>query len=350
MELAEDDSVEHNNPGNIFVDFEGQKIHVGSEYTVEKIGFNDVVKMVVHYLKNTALGKRFEGLFDHSVPVAVYIERLKNGDPETIGMAVASIVAGMAVGYLILSIFNSNQEESDTGKKEKEPEKVDPPRDFTIQQLREFDGTGGKPIYVGLCREVFDMSGSADFYGVGASYHCFAGRESTRAMAKLSFDEEDLASLVNDDFGPFERNTLEDWYMKFKHYRCYPVKGRVSVPPALRTFTREELAAAAKESAENAAKGILPEGRVHAPLYMGIKGKVLDVSYGGVEMYGEGGPYNRFVGIDASRALGKMSFEPADLASSDLSDLTETQLKTLDDWEKKFVEAKKYPVVGTLVA
>jgi hypothetical protein len=55
------------------------------------------------------------------------------------------------------------------------------------------------------------------------------------------------------------------------------------------------------------------------------------------------------VGIDASRALARMSFEPADLASSDLSDLTPEQQKTLADWEKKFLDAKKYPIVGKLV-
>ena len=56
----------------------------------------------------------------------------------------------------------------------------------------------------------------------------------------------------------------------------------------------------------------------------------------------------RMVGLDVSRALAKMSFAPEDLASTDLSDLTEEQLKILDDWEDKFVCKKKYPVVGRI--
>jgi membrane-associated progesterone receptor component len=66
-------------------------------------------------------------------------------------------------------------------------------------------------------------------------------------------------------------------------------------------------------------------------------------------MYGEEGPYHIFAGIDASRALAKMSFKPEDLNSTDLSDLTEEQKKTLDDWETKFISVRKYPVVGKLV-
>lgn len=41
-----------------------------------------------------------------------------------------------------------------------------------------------------------------------------------------------------------------------------------------------------------------------------------------------------------------MSFKPEDVATNDLSDLTEKELKILDDWEAKL--SKKYPTVGTL--
>jgi membrane-associated progesterone receptor component len=279
------------------------------------------------------------------VPVSVYFDRLKSGDPETIGLAAVSLVAGIVVAYGVLSYLSPAEESTGATKEEKEPEKKDPPRDFTLAQLREFDGSNGKPIYVGLCREVFDVTSAASFYGPGNTYNCFAGREATRAMAKLSFEEADLSSLKDDDFGGFEKQTLEDWYNKFKHYKQYPVVGRVSVPPSGRSFTKAELLAT--KEGPDASK--VPEGRVDAPLYMAINGNVLDVSYGGQEMYGPGAPYYRFVGIDASRALARMSFEPADLASSDLSDLTAEQQKTLADWEKKFLEAKKYPIVGKLV-
>lgn len=82
-------------------------------------------------------------------------------------------------------------------------------------------------------------------------------------------------------------------------------------------------------------------------LSTGLNGNVYDVSYGGKENYGELGSYHRFAGIDASRALAKMSFDPADAESYDVSDLSEDQLKTLLDWDLRL--GKKYPLVGKIV-
>ena len=77
---------------------------------------------------------------------------------------------------------------------------------------------------------------------------------------------------------------------------------------------------------------------------------MFDVSYGGYDMYREGAGYSILAGRDASRALGKMSLSPDDVNSSEMSDLTPAQLKTLDDWVKKYTDVKKYPVVGHLVS
>jgi hypothetical protein len=55
-----------------------------------------------------------------------------------------------------------------------------------------------------------------------------------------------------------------------------------------------------------------------------------------------------FAGKDISRALAKMSFEPADLANNSLDDLDEKQKKVLADWITMFEEKKLYPVVGRL--
>ncbi len=38
-------------------------------------------------------------------------------------------------------------------------------------------------------------------------YHCFAGREASRAMALLSFDESELSNTRIDDLGAFGRGT-----------------------------------------------------------------------------------------------------------------------------------------------
>ena len=56
-----------------------------------------------------------------------------------------------------------------------------------------------------------------------------------------------------------------------------------------------------------------------------------------------GGSYAKFAGKEVARALGKMSMDPEDCTDK-VDDLTQEQLKTLEDWETKL--KAKYPVVG----
>jgi membrane-associated progesterone receptor component len=80
------------------------------------------------------------------------------------------------------------------------------------------------------------------------------------------------------------------------------------------------------------------------PIYVSVRGKVYDVT-SGRGFYGPGGAYAVFAGREASRALGKMSKDEADV-SGDLSGLTDKELGVLADWETKF--QAKYPVVARL--
>ncbi|KAM4770866.1 neudesin [Rhinophrynus dorsalis] len=79
------------------------------------------------------------------------------------------------------------------------------------------------------------------------------------------------------------------------------------------------------------------------PIYMAVKGTVFDVS-AGKEFYGKGASYNALAGKDSTRAVAKMSLDPADL-TYDTTELSEEELKSLDDIFES-VYKKKYPIVG----
>ncbi|KAF7653200.1 hypothetical protein LDENG_00086060 [Lucifuga dentata] len=79
------------------------------------------------------------------------------------------------------------------------------------------------------------------------------------------------------------------------------------------------------------------------PIYMAIKGVVFDVTKG-KEFYGKDAPYNVLVGKDSTRAVAKMSLDPADL-TSDTTGLTEEELQSLDDVFEGTYKTK-YPIVG----
>lgn len=267
--------------------------------------------------------------------------------------ATAAYVIHLAMEKLFPSALAQHQaaQAAAAAKQAAEPEERDPPRDFTLAQLRKFngeedpngspfDGTKGK-IYISLKGEVYDTSSAASMYGVGGPYHIFAGHDCSYAMATMSLNDEDLDKLDLSGLSSVELGTLDEWIQKFKHVREYPVVGRLCEPPPRKPMKLASIA-------EFNGGSKTPEGRVNPPVLIAVTGKVFDVSFGGFDMYKPGATYNLFAGKDASKALAKMSFQDEDLNSRDLSDLTETQQKTLADWVAKFENSRLYPIVGDL--
>ena len=246
------------------------KVNISDDFQIGAFTVQDLYKIVLNEILESSIGK--------SLNLEKFLFELRRGDDHAVitTLIIAFIFTLLSIqiaSYLFQSEVKSEQPSNPQQENEDDKE---PPRDFTVEQLREFDGTNDKAIYIGLKGEVFDVSAAANFYGVGQSYSCFAGREASRAMARLSFEEEDLGSLKIDDLGPFEKSSLDDWYQKFKYFKCYPVVGRVSQPPEPKAFTLSELS-------EFTGKGAIPTNRIDAPIYIAINGKVLDVSYGGIE-------------------------------------------------------------------
>ncbi|KAI9142078.1 cytochrome b5-like heme/steroid binding domain-containing protein [Paraphysoderma sedebokerense] len=86
-------------------------------------------------------------------------------------------------------------------------------------------------------------------------------------------------------------------------------------------------------------------------IYMGVNGKVFDVTRGR-GFYGPEGPYGNFAGRDASRGLAKHSFDkemltPLDQPLDKLEDLNAEEKDSLREWEMHF--DFKYIHVGYLV-
>lgn len=97
--------------------------------------------------------------------------------------------------------------------------------EFTAEELIKYNGSdSSKPIYVAIKGRVFDVSSGKNFYGPGGSYAMFAGRDASRALAKMSKNEEEICASL-DGLTEKEIGVLEDWEKKFE--AKYPVVGRV---------------------------------------------------------------------------------------------------------------------------
>lgn len=344
---------------NNFIELDGQKIDLGDQFSSSgKIGFDEVIHSAIGHTKFYQIA---------SDTMNTILEQ----DATT--LIVFSLLIVVTLKFISDIFANSKPMDENVNKApEKEPIVK---RDFTIEQLREFDGGKSKlekdkdadvsdiPIYVAIKGNVYNVTEAAQMYGPEGGYSCFAGREATRAMGKFSFEEKDLSQpYKNDDFGLFEENTLNDFYMKFDFK--YDNMGCVSVPPQGVKFTKKQLGyykgdhaypyVEGQEEVENVEHG---KRRIDKPIYIAVQSKVIDVSYGGKDFYGKGGPYHCFAGHDVTRALARMSLKPEDIQDghdnynpSNVCDgLSEAELKTLKEWEVKFIESRKYPVVGELI-
>ncbi|XP_074336803.1 putative steroid-binding protein 3 [Apium graveolens] len=97
--------------------------------------------------------------------------------------------------------------------------------EISIGELKQYDGTNpSKPIYIAIKGRIFDVTTGNSFYGPGGSYSMFAGKDATRALAKMSKNEEDVIASV-DGLTDKELGVLSDWEKKFE--AKYPVVGRV---------------------------------------------------------------------------------------------------------------------------
>lgn len=98
--------------------------------------------------------------------------------------------------------------------------------EFTAQELSVYNGTDpSKPIYVAIKGRVFDVTAGKSFYGPGGAYAVFAGKDASRALAKMSKSEEDVTACL-EDLSEKEIGVLGDWEKKFE--AKYPVVGRVA--------------------------------------------------------------------------------------------------------------------------
>lgn len=89
-------------------------------------------------------------------------------------------------------------------------------RDFTIDQLAEYNGVINDKIYIAIKGSVFDVTPSKHFYGPDGAYGVFAGKDASKGMAKNDTDDSVLVQNDMDDLTAEELESLEHWLDFFK--------------------------------------------------------------------------------------------------------------------------------------
>ncbi|KGN60482.1 membrane steroid-binding protein 1 [Cucumis sativus] len=142
------------------------------------------------------------------------------------------LALGLAIYYLISSFFAP----SDYGTHPRDLDQIHPLPppvqlgEISEDDLKQYDGSDSqKPLLMAIKGQIYDVSQSRMFYGPGGPYALFAGKDASRALAKMSFEEKDLTGDIS-GLGPSELEMLQDWEYKFmsKYVKVGTVKTSVA--------------------------------------------------------------------------------------------------------------------------
>ncbi|KAL5811180.1 hypothetical protein ACOSQ4_027748 [Xanthoceras sorbifolium] len=165
-----------------------------------------------------------------------------------------------AVYYVVSGLFGSPDTHYQQRSRDYEQTQPLPPPvqlgEISEDDLKQYDGADPKkPLLMAIKGQIYDVSQSRMFYGPGGPYALFAGKDASRALAKMSFEDNDLTGDIS-GLGPFELDALQDWEYKFmsKYVKVGSIKK--DDVPVTDGASRGESAEKKEAEAEAAAKPV----------------------------------------------------------------------------------------------
>ncbi|KAL3650488.1 Membrane steroid-binding protein 1 [Castilleja foliolosa] len=147
------------------------------------------------------------------------------------------VVVGLTLYYVVSNLFGSSDDghiQQRSRGVEEQAEPLPTPvqlGEVTAEELKLYDGSDPKkPLLMAIKGQIYDVTQSRMFYGPGGPYALFAGKDASRALAKMSFEDKDLNGDLT-GLGAFELEALQDWEYKFmgKYVKVGTIKTTIPV-------------------------------------------------------------------------------------------------------------------------